>query len=130
MPVRSLLTAVAMLASLLFAAFFGFVGWNKAFAPLADLANYHAWTVYLPEWLGRLVGWSEMALALALLAMFAPGRRRIARIAALVLVANQCAAAGVHLAHGEAAALPQNALLIAVLLFVAGLARRPEGEIE
>ena len=42
------------------AAFFAFVGWSKATAPLADLARYHAWTVYIPEPVGRLVGWSEV----------------------------------------------------------------------
>ncbi|MFM5948597.1 MAG: DoxX family protein [Novosphingobium sp.] len=101
------------------AAFFGFVGWNKAFAPLEDLARYHAWTVYLPEWLGRMVGWSEMLLALTLLLVFLPARHGIARIAALALIANQLGAATVHAFQGEAAALPQNAVLIALLALVA-----------
>jgi DoxX-like family len=101
------------------AAFFGFVGWNKAFAPLEDLARYHAWTVYLPEWLGRLVGWSEMVLALGLLLILVPARRSLARIAALALIANQLCAAAVHALHGETAALPQNALLIALLTLAA-----------
>lgn len=91
--------AAAMLA-LLLAAFFGFVGWNKAFAPLAELARHGAWTVHLPEWLGRLVGWSELALAAAL----------------------------VHLARGETAALPQNAVLIVILLALWGAARTQQGE--
>lgn len=99
------------------AAFFGFVGWNKAFAPLEDLARHHAWTVHLPEWLGRAVGWSELALALGLLAILI-GKRRIAHIAALLLIANQFAASAVHLAKTETAALPQNAVLIALLVLV------------
>lgn len=117
--------AAAMLA-LLLAAFFGFVGWNKALAPLADLARHGAWTVHLPEWLGRLVGWSELALAAALLAV--PVRPSIARIAALALVANQIAAGLVHLARGETAALPQNAVLIVMLLALWGAARTQQGE--
>lgn len=110
-----------MLLALLLAAFFGFVGWNKAFAPLAELARHGAWTVHLPEGLGRLVGWSELALAAALLAV--PVRPSIARIAALALVLNQIAAALVHGALGETAALPQNAVLIVMLLALWGAAR-------
>ena len=117
--------AAAMLA-LLLAAFFGFVGWNKAFAPLAELARHGAWTVHLPEWLGRLVGWSELALAAALLAV--PVRPSIARIAALALAANQIAAGLVHLARWETAALPQNAVLIVMLLALWGAARTQQGE--
>jgi hypothetical protein len=105
---------------LLLAAFFGFVGWNKAFAPLAELARHGSWTVHLPEGLGRLVGWSEMALAAGLLAALAPRWRHLARIAAWLLIANQLAAAAVHYARGETAAMPQNAVLIAVLFVLAG----------
>lgn len=112
-----------MLLALLLAAFFGFVGWNKAFAPLAELARHGAWTVHLPEGLGRLVGWSELALAAALLAV--PVRPSIARTAALALVLNQIAAALVHGALGETAALPQNAVLIVMLLALWGAAREP-----
>jgi hypothetical protein len=96
-------------------AFFGFVGWNKAFASLEDLARYHAWTVYLPEWLGRAVGWSEIALALGLFCVFVPKLRHHARAAAALLIVNQLVAALVHLTHGESSALLQNAVLIALL---------------
>jgi hypothetical protein len=115
---------VAMATALLLAAFFAFVGWNKAFAPLADLVRYGSWTVWLPEWLGRLVGWSEMALALGIVGMLHESFRRIGRLAAWALVANQIVAALVHLAHGELSALPQNAVLIALLLIVVA-ANRP-----
>lgn len=120
---RAAVTAIAgwILAAPL-AAFFAFVGWNKAFAPLADLARHGAWTVHLPQWLGRAVGGSELACAALLLV---PGRLR--RIAALVLVANQACAAAVHLAHGETAALPQNAVLLALLIALAWLGRRDAG---
>ncbi|MFM6933641.1 MAG: DoxX family protein [Novosphingobium sp.] len=116
---RALIAALC----LLLAAFFAFVGWNKAFASLADLARFGAWTVFLPEWAGRLVGWSEMALAAGLLAVFGPRRRTIARWSALLLIANQAVAALVHLTHGETAALPQNGVLIALLAIVALFAR-------
>ena len=112
---RALIAALCVPLAL----FFGFVGWNKAFTALADLARYRAWTVYLPEWLGRLVGWSEMLLALALLLVFVPARRSLARIAALALIANQLCAAAVHTLQGETGALPQNAVLIALLALVA-----------
>lgn len=109
---------IAVLCVLL-AAFFAFVGWNKAFASLADLAKYGAWTVHLPEWAGRLVGWSEMALAAGLLAVFVPRYRPVARWSALLLIGNQAVAALVHLNRGETAALPQNGVLIALLALVA-----------
>lgn len=112
---RALIAALSVPLAL----FFAFVGWNKAFAPLADLARYGSWTVHLPEWLGRIVGWSEMLLAGGLLCQFLPKVRRWAAIAALALIANQLIAAAFHAAHGESAALPQNAVLIALLLLVA-----------
>jgi len=111
---RALLATLAILL----AAFFTFVGWNKAFAPLADLARYGSWTVWLPESLGRLVGWSEMACAVTLLAMLVPRRERLARVAAAILVANQVVAAAMHIAHGEFDALPQNVVLVTLLLCV------------
>ena len=118
---RAAVTAIAgWILAVPLAAFFAFVGWNKAFAPLAELARHGAWTVHLPPWLGRAVGGSELACAALLLV---PGRLR--RIAALVLVANQACAAAVHLAHGEVAALPQNALLLALLIALAWLGRSP-----
>lgn len=109
---RAAVTAIAgWILAVPLAAFFAFVGWNKAFAPLADLARHGAWTVHLPQWLGRAVGGSELACAALL----------------LVLVANQACAAAVHLAHGEAAALPQNAVLMALLIALAWLGRRDAG---
>lgn len=119
---RALIAALCVPLAL----FFAFVGWNKAFAPLADLAKYGAWTIHLPELAGRLVGWSEMACAALLLAAPLRPRRLVGRIAALALVANQLVAGGVHLAHGETAALPQNLILILMLLWLAWLAAPTE----
>ncbi|WP_310535095.1 DoxX family protein [Novosphingobium sp.] len=117
--------ALIAVLCLLLATFFAFVGWNKAFASLADLARFGAWTVFLPEWAGRLVGLSEMGLAAGLLSIFVPRRRNIARWSALLLIANQAVAALVHLTHGETAALPQNGVLIALLAAVAIFTRPP-----
>jgi len=119
---RALIAALCVLLAL----FFAFVGWNKAFASLADLARHGSWTIHLPTWLGRVVGWSEMLLALGLVAGLSPARRAIAAISALALVANQLVAAFVHFSHAEKAALPQNFVLILMLTLVAS-AWRPKG---
>ncbi len=116
---------IAVVVALILAAFFAFVGWNKAFAPLADLARYHAWTIYIPEALGRAIGWSEMALAVGLAASVIPGLRRLSILSALVLILNQIVAAAVHLAQNESSALPQNAVLIVLLGIHALLLRQP-----
>lgn len=130
MPGRSL-TILAVTAAALLAAFFGFVGWNKAFAPLDELARHHVWTLVLPEAFGRLVGWSELVLGAGLLAVLVPPHRRLARLSATVLIVNQIVAAAVHAARGEIAALPQNGVLIALLGLVAwaaGSSRKSIGE--
>jgi hypothetical protein len=108
---------VAVVASLLLAAFFAFFGYFKTFAPLDVLAQHHAWTTALPEWLGRLVGVTELASAATLLAGTAlPRMRGAARLAAAYLVLNQGAAALVHLARSESSALPQNGVIVALAL--------------
>ena len=117
-------TALRILLSLPLAAFFGFVGWMKASAPLATLTQHGAWTVRLPEALGRVVGVSEIACALLLLVGLLPRRARIGAASALVLIANQGVAAAVHAGAGESHALPQNAVLVAALAPVAWLSRR------
>ena len=113
----------SLAAALLLSAFFGFVGWNKAFASIAELARHGAWTVWLPEWLGRLVGWSEMVLALGLLGAVCRRTQKAAYMASIALVANQLVAATVHVAHGESGALPQNAVLVLLMFCVAGSCR-------
>lgn len=123
MPSAVCRALIAVLCAVL-ALFFAFVGWNKAFASLADLERYGSWTVYLPEWLGRIVGWSEMLLALGLPAGLLLKRAFLTRFCALAPVANQLVAALVHLTHKEAGALPQNLVLIVMLLVVAQ-ANRP-----
>ena len=124
---------VASGIALTLAAFFGFFGYFKTFVPLATLAQHHAWTVVLPEWLGRIVGVSELLTALILaLGAFLPAMRRPAAIAAGYLIVNQGCAALVHLTHGESAALPQNAVLTALCLIeIAAIhfgSPKPQGE--
>ena len=102
------------IAGLVLAAAFAFFGYFKTVAPLSVLAEHHAWTVALPEWLGRIIGISELAAAATLLAgAILPSMRRAASIAAGSLIVNQACAATVHLASGDVAALPQNAVLVA-----------------
>ena len=113
--------AVAAVIAVLVAAFFAFVGSNKAFASFADLTRYGAWTIWLPKMLGRLVGWSEMLCAAGLLCIFSVRHRHLARVAAVVLIVNQAVAAVVHASHGETGALPQNVVLIGLLALVAAL---------
>lgn len=115
---------LAALVALPLAAFFAFVGWHKLVDPLPLLARYHSWTVYLPEWLGRLIGLSELVLAAALAVAVVNTLRGWGVIAAVALVLNQIAAALVHAAHGEIAALPQNAVLVALLGLAALLFHR------
>jgi len=110
---------IVLLVSLLLAAFFGFVGYNKAFASLSDLARYGSWTIWIPAALGRIVGWSEMACAVALASGIVRRFIPVARASAGVLIANQFCAAAVHASHGELKALPQNAVLILLLARVA-----------
>lgn len=113
--------AIAAIIAVLPAAFFGFVGFNKAFASIADLTRYGAWTIWLAETAGRAVGWSEMACAIGLLGGFSARTRPLARLSAIILIVNQLAAAATHAAHGETGALPQNFILIALLGLVAAL---------
>ena len=113
--------AITAVLTVLLTAFFAFVGYNKAFASFADLTRYGAWTIWMPEIPARLVGWSEMLCAAGLLCIFIARYRHVARIAAILLILNQLAAAAVHASHGETGALPQNAVLIAMLALVAAL---------
>lgn len=115
-PVRLGLALVTTLTALLLAAFFGFVGYMKTFASIATLAQHHAWTVALPEWLGRAVGISELLCAAGLVAAISLRGKLVwaPRITGL-LIANQIVAATIHATRGELDALPQNVVLITLL---------------
>jgi hypothetical protein len=105
------------------AAFFGFVGWYKAFAPLQELLEHHAWTAHVPVWIGRPMGVTEMLGAVALVAGIFPAAWRWTRLAALWLAASQIPSSIIHWNHGEADELPKNLLVFAMLLAVAALCR-------
>ncbi len=120
--IRSL--ALALLA-LPLAAFFGFVGWYKAFATLAQLAQHNAFTVHLPVWLGKGLGWFEMAGALALVAGTVTRRAGRAQLGfALALAIEQIVSSLIHWRFGETSMLAQNGLLIAMLIAIVALERR------
>jgi uncharacterized membrane protein YphA (DoxX/SURF4 family) len=119
---RRLLMIGRIAIAALLASFFGFVGFMKAFAPMAELAIHRAWVVGLPVLLARAVGWSEMLCA-ALLLVGAVARPAWACAAAIVLIVNQLIALSVHLARGETGALTQNLLLV-VLLGIVVIASR------
>jgi uncharacterized membrane protein YphA (DoxX/SURF4 family) len=106
-------------ASCLLALFFLFVGYMKAFAPLAELMQHHAWTVYLPEPVSRAVGWSEMGGALLLLIGIA--RPTAARVGAVALLLNQMVAAAMHGWMGEVQSLPQNAVIVLICALILAL---------
>jgi hypothetical protein len=106
--VRHLLYVVIALP---LAAFFAFVGWHKAFSPMADLARYGAYTAHLPEWIGRIAGWAEMASALALLAGINPKWRVALPWAAAFIIVSQIFSTIIHVQHDEMGSLPQNAVL-------------------
>ena len=123
---RRLRTIGLIVVSALLAAFFGFVGFMKAFAPMAELAIHRAWVVGLPVPLARAIGWSEMLCALILL-VGAVARPAWATGAAIVLIVNQLVALSVHLARGETGALPQNLVLLGLLGIVVIASRASAG---
>lgn len=111
---------IARIVAALLGLAIAFFGSFKAFAPLSVLEQHHAWTTALPDAVGRLVGVTELAAALALLLGAARARSiRFAVAGAIYLIVNQGLAAWVHVARGETAALPQNAVLAGLALFVA-----------
>ncbi|MCY1672202.1 DoxX family protein [Novosphingobium sp. SL115] len=132
MPQNRLATAaqIVLLAplSLILAAFHGFVGWHKAFAPLNELARHTAWTVHLPEALGRTIGWMEIGLALVLIAALIghfkrPALARAGMWAAVVFVVLEVISSWVHYRHGEVFMLKQNAVSVGMTALVAWLYR-------
>lgn len=110
---------MGVVVSCLLAFFFLFVGYMKAFAPLAELMQHHAWTVYLPEPIGRAIGWSEIGCGILLLIGIA--RPTAGRIGAVALLLNQMVAAAVHGWMGEVHSLPQNAVIILICVLILAL---------
>lgn len=96
------------------AAFFAFVGWHKVFSSMAELAKHGAYTVHLPEWLGRIAGVTEMLCALALVAGIVPRWRAAAKWGAIYVFVSQIVAGSIHITFGETHSLPANARWMAM----------------
>lgn len=123
--VARLLAMVAL--TLLLCAFHGFVGFHKAFSTYAELVQHSAWTMHLPLWLGKTVGWVEMvATATLLLALAWPRLARTGMWICLYFAAMEVVAGVVHHLTQDGGSLTQNALAIFLTLVLAALhATRP-----
>lgn len=114
MPALLRLVLIAAL-TLFLGAFHAFVGWHKAFAPREELLKHTAWTVHLPEWLGKLVGWVELGLVAALLvALLRPRYSRIGQLACYAIIALELISTATHQITQDGASLSQN--LVSILL--------------
>ena len=112
------LTVLAWFARLLLAGFFCFVGYFKALGPWEVLVEHGAWVTALSPVVARAVGWSEIVLGVLLVAAVVPRLRPASWWAAVLLLLNQLFAAWVHLSRQEHDALPQNAVVIALLALI------------
>ena len=113
--------------TLLLCAFHGFVGWHKAFSTHEELVQHAAWTMHLPMWLGKSVGWIEMAVTAALLvAMVRPRLARTGLWACITFIAMELAATVTHYLTQDGGSLVQNAVTISLTAVLALLyAARP-----
>lgn len=108
--------------TLLLGAFHGFVGWHKAFSPYEELVKHSAWTIHLPIWLGKLVGWTELALTAALLvALLRPALARLGLWACAAFVALELVSSVTHYATQDGGSLGQNAVSVALTAVLAWL---------
>jgi uncharacterized membrane protein YphA (DoxX/SURF4 family) len=121
---RTLLCAALALS---LAIFFAFVGWHKTFSPVSELAKHGAYTVHLPEWLGRFAGVTEMLCALALVAGIIPRWRAAAKWGAVYVFVIQIVAGGIHIIYGETHSLPANCqwMVMAAALFAVCVWKAP-----
>lgn len=114
--------------TLLLGAFHGFVGWHKAFSTHEQLVQHAAWTMHLPMWLGKLVGWVEMVVTAALLlALVRPALARVGYWCCIYFIVLEVVAAAVHYVMQDGGSLLQNAVSIALTALLAWLyARRAQ----
>lgn len=123
------LTVLALLV-LLLGGFSLFVGYNKALAPLEVLREHSAWTVHLPELLGRMVGWVELAAAALLFAGLVVRRLALAGfVSAIWITLNHMVAAVVHVIFEEWHTLTQSVVVITLCLVMTALYRIRESGI-
>jgi DoxX-like family len=118
---------VLVALTLLLCAFHGFVGWHKAFSTHEELVQHAAWTMHLPMWLGKTVGWVEMAVTAALLvAMARPRLARTGLWACIAFIVMELAASVTHYVTQDGGSLVQNAVTITLTAVLAWLyAGRP-----
>lgn len=113
-------SAALWAAQLLLAAAYGLFGSMKATRPLAELAPMMTWVNQFPEVFVRSLGVAEMLGAVGLIL---PGLLRIqpqmVRVTAFFILAHQACAVALHASRGEFAALPLNAILIALAALIA-----------
>lgn len=108
--------------TLLLSAFHAFVGWHKTFSPREELIRHTAWTVHLPDWLGKLVGLVEMGLVVALLvALLRPRFSRVGQLACYGFIALEFISTATHQITRDGASLPQNIVSILLTALLAWL---------
>ena len=121
-PMGALRLFVLVALTLLLSAFHGFVGWHKAFSTHAELVQHAAWTMHLPMWLGKAVGWTEMAVTAALLlAMVRPPLARVGYWACILFIVMELAATVTHFVTRDGGSLVQNAVAISLTALLAWL---------
>ncbi|MEY4761181.1 MAG: hypothetical protein RLZZ200_1037 [Pseudomonadota bacterium] len=124
-PWRLLREIVLVPLVLVLVAFHGFVGWHKAYSPREVLVQHSAWTVHLPNWLGRSVGWVELAATLALFtALLRPRLSRLGFIASLAFIVMEFVSAATHYLTQDGGSLVQNAVTILLSSLMALLFQR------
>jgi DoxX-like family len=118
-----LLRLFALVAlTLLLGAFHGFVGWHKAFSTREELVQHAAWTIHLPLWLGKLVGWTEMIVTAALLcAVFRRSWSRVGFWSCVIFIALELMATFTHYRTQDGGSLVQNAVTISLTAVLAWL---------
>lgn len=110
------------LLTLLLGAFHGFVGYHKAFSTLEELVEHAAWTMHLPMWLGKTVGWVEMLVTAALLvALVRPPLARLGAWCCIVFILMELVAAVTHYITQDGGSLTQNAVTISLTAILAWL---------
>jgi hypothetical protein len=108
--------------TVILSAFHAFVGWHKTMSSRQELLKHTAWTVHLPEWLGRLVGVVEMGLVVALLAaLLRPRFSSIGVAACNGFIVLEVLSTITHQITADGASLPQNIVSILLTAFLAWL---------
>lgn len=108
--------------TLLLSAFHGFVGWHKAFSSHEELVRHSAWTMHLPVWLGKLVGWTEMILTAALIvALVRPKLARVGMWVCILFIVMELVSAVTHYVTQDGGSLTQNAITVALTGLLAWL---------